>query len=78
MSDITMLIVTLALLGFIGWLEWSHAKERRYLVNCLIARTPNEARILNQTPPPPIPLREPDEDIFWAEMADGFEGQTGI
>lgn len=71
------LIVVLALLGFVGWLEWSHAKERRYLINCLIARTPNEARILNQTPLPPIPPRDVDEE-FWADIADGFDGQTGI
>lgn len=72
------LITVLALLGFIGWLEWSHAKERRYLINCLIARTPNEARLLNSTPLPPTPPREDDEDVFWADIADGFDGQTGI
>ncbi len=73
------LVVVLALLGYLGWSEWSHAQERRYLINCLIARTPNEARILNQTPLLPIPPRD-DNDLFWDELveADGFDGQTGI
>ena len=73
------LIIVVALLGFVGWLEWSHARELRYLINCLIARTPNEARILNQTPLPPIPERN-DNDLFWDELAaaEGFDGQTGI
>ena len=72
-------IVVLALLGFLGWSEWSHARERRYLINCLSARTPNEARILNQTPLPPLPPRDPDEQ-FWDDLAaaEGFDGQTGI
>ena len=72
-------IVVLALLSFLGWTEWSHARERRYLINCLIARTPNEARILNQTPLPPVPPRDTDEQ-FWDELAaaEGFDGQTGI
>jgi hypothetical protein len=72
-------IVVLALIVLIGGLEWNHARERRYLINCLIARTANEARILNQTPLPPIPPKD-DVDVFWDELvdADGFAGQTGI
>jgi hypothetical protein len=69
-------IIAIALMVFIGWIEWSHMRERRYLINTIIARHPNEARILNQEfiPTPPTPVRIPD--IF--EELDGFDGPVGI
>jgi len=69
-------IIAVALMVFIGWIEWSHMRERRYLINTIIARHPNEARILNQEfiPAAPPPIRVPDT----IEALDGFEGQVGI
>jgi len=69
-------IIAVALMVFIGWIEWSHMRERRYLINTIIARHPNEARILNQEfiPAAPPPIRVPDT----IETLDGFEGQVGI
>ena len=72
-----MEVVVAALLLFIGWLEWHNGRERRYLINCLIARNPHEARLLNQIAPPPVPVRTPD--TFWDEdELDGFEGPVGL
>ncbi len=68
-------VIAIALMVFIGWLEWSHMKDRRYLINTIIARTPNEARILNQefvSAPQPVFTPEP------AEILDGFDGPVGI
>ena len=79
MNDFTMLVTVLSLLGFIGWLEWTHSKERRYLINCLIAKTPNDVRLLNQleSPLPSVPMQRGDD--FWEEdEIEGFVGQTGI
>jgi len=68
-------IIAIALIVFICWLEWSHMKDRRYLINTIIARTPNEARILNQEfIPAPQPTFLPDP----VETLDGFDGPVGI
>lgn len=69
-------VVVVALLLFLGWLEWHNARERRYLINCLIARNPHEARLLN-APPPPVPVTAPT--TFWDEDdIEGYEGPVGL
>jgi hypothetical protein len=68
-------IIAICLMVFVGWLEWSHMRDRRYLINTIIARTPNEARILNQefaSAPQPAFLPDP------IEVLDGFDGPVGI
>jgi hypothetical protein len=70
----TELLVVIALLGFIGWLEWTHAKERRYIINCLIAKTPGQARILNAPVAPPAAAPRTPE-TFWDD--EDFEAQVG-
>lgn len=69
------LIIAASLIVLIGWIEWAHMRERRYLTNLLIARTPNEARILNRefdSAPQPTTTPDPYDTI------DGFEGPVGI
>lgn len=67
-------IVIICLIGFIIWLEWSRTRERRYLTNLIVARTPAEARILNEEFTRPVPARIPDP----VEILDGFDGPVGI
>ena len=68
-------IIAICLMVFIGWLEWSHMRDRRYLINTIIARHPNEARILNsEFSPAPQPVYQPDP----VETLDGFDGPVGI
>ena len=68
-------VIAIALMVFIGWLEWSHMRDRRYLINTIIARHPNEARILNsEFSPAPQPAFLPDP----VEALDGFDGPVGI
>lgn len=83
---VALLLTICALLGFVGWLIHQQAQERRFLINSVIAKHGNEARLLNEIPPPlPEPFRPPlgrDEgDAQWlAELrdyAEGFDGQTG-
>lgn len=73
------LLVVVSLLGFLGWLEWTHAKERRYIINCLIARTPGEARVLNAPLGEKKTLVPVAAENFWSEDdIEGFEGQVGL
>ena len=80
MNAVTMFLVVVSLLAFIGWLEWTHAKERRYLINCLIAKTPNDVRLLNQIDPPypSEPMVRGDDFFDDPDFAEGFTGQSGI
>lgn len=69
MAEAFLFATVCVLLLFVGWLEWLHVRERRTLVNTLIARTPSEVRMLNQQvdrPEPPIESRlTPEEREFW-------------
>lgn len=65
-------IVAVALMIVIVCLEWFHIRDRRYMTNIIIARNPNEARILNNETPQPVYTPPPAEDI------DGFDGPVGI
>ena len=71
----TAIFTVIAVIVLIGWIEWTHARERRYLINTIIARNPNEARVLNQEfTPAPQPVFVPDP----VENLDGFDGPIGI
>lgn len=69
MSDLIAGILVIALAAERMFAEWTHAKERRYLINAAIADTPGELKLLEAKPPKRQAAPEP---------IDGFEGQVGI
>lgn len=60
-----MLVTALAVERVIA--EYLHARERRYLVNAAIAKTPGELRMLDK----------PEKRRKVAELPDGYDGQVG-
>lgn len=79
MTSILLFLVILALLGFLGWQQYDHARERERLINRLLAKTASEVRVLDNEPrhttkAHPVFEQSPEERDFWAD----FSGQTGI
>lgn len=70
MTALLLFLTVLVLAGLLVWLETVHAKERRQLVNTLIARTPGEVRMLNNDPPTPVKLTEAQKESleYWSEF----------
>lgn len=71
MPDAIAGLLVLALAAERMFAEWLHARERRYLTNATIAKTPGELRVLEESSrrrqPKPV-----------QEEIDGFEGQVGL
>lgn len=69
MPNLIAALLIVGLLSERAFAEWTHAKERRYLVNAAIADTPAELKVLDAPRRMPKPKKEP---------IDGFAGQIGI
>lgn len=79
MTGILLFLVIVALLGFLGWQQYDHSRERERLINRLLAKTASEVRVLDNEPrhvdrTHPVYEPSPEERDFWAD----FSGQTGI
>lgn len=75
MAEAFLFATVCVLLAFLAWLLWHSAKERAFLVNRLIARTPSDVRVLEADPSPRTdPVDIPAE---WREFAEHGE-QIGL
>lgn len=62
MTEIILGLIILALLGFIGYQEWSNRKERSKYLNALISKTPEQFRDLELTEKVK-PINPPDQTV---------------
>ncbi len=69
MPNLVAVILVVGLAVERGFSEWLHAKERRYLTNAAIAKTPGELKQLEAK----VPRKRPEPVSI-----DGFDGQVGI
>jgi hypothetical protein len=58
---IYLFLTVCALLAFLGWTQWLHARQVKTLTNIVIARTPGEARMLNA--PAPKPRKRTEQEL---------------
>lgn len=58
-----LVIVVIALVSLLAWVDWNNRKERSKLINALMSRTPEQLRDLefvDKVQPPKLDKSEPD------------------